>query len=198
MEKSLTFLYHKEGVLHVDINGARPYLGQESNHLNGDEIVARSNPTTGEVENLEIIFFKERIHKEGYIDMFLTPYPRSMEWGDEHPDDKRLTFRYDRMGDIFRVDIDSAQPHPGQQSDEIGDGVIARFNPITGDVENFEISFFNERIRKEGTLKIDLTPDAEIIAANKAQSNGKDTLHNDSQGAQSSESVNPAQIATDC
>ena len=70
----LTFPYYREDVMHVDIDDVGNYLGQESNHLNGDGIVGRFNLDAGAVENLELILFMERALKEGYIDMYLTPY----------------------------------------------------------------------------------------------------------------------------
>ncbi len=40
--------------------------------------------------------------------------------------DKRLTFRYDKVGDILYIDI--CPPYAAQESEEIGDEVIARMN----------------------------------------------------------------------
>ncbi len=39
------------------INKRPPYREQESEEL-GDEVIARLNPTTGEVENVEMCFFR--------------------------------------------------------------------------------------------------------------------------------------------
>jgi len=58
MEKQLTVLYDKtRDILYV--NTCKPYPEQESEEL-GDEIIARLNPTSGTVENLEILFFAYR------------------------------------------------------------------------------------------------------------------------------------------
>ena len=84
---------------------------------------------------------------------------------------KSLTFAYDRIGDILSIDFDGVRPYAEQESDHLnGDEIVARFNPVTGEVENLEILFFNARMQKEGHLTLDLTPDAEIVAANKSQS----------------------------
>jgi uncharacterized protein YuzE len=56
---------------------------------------------------------------------------------------EKLTFRYDRTGDILY--IDKLPPYPEQESEEIGDEVIARLNPSSGEVENIEILFFSKR-----------------------------------------------------
>ncbi|PNW44548.1 UNVERIFIED_CONTAM: DUF2283 domain-containing protein [Euhalothece sp. KZN 001] len=58
--------------------------------------------------------------------------------------EKNLTFRYDKVGDILYIDVSS--PYPEQESEEIGDEIIARFNPQSGEVENLEILFFSKRL----------------------------------------------------
>lgn len=59
MEAGLRFLYDREAdILHID--KCPPYAEQESEEL-GDEVVARINPSTGEVENLEVLFFSTRL-----------------------------------------------------------------------------------------------------------------------------------------
>jgi uncharacterized protein YuzE len=52
----------------------------------------------------------------------------------------KLTFKYDRAADILH--IDKCAPYPEQESEELGDEVIARLNPQTGEVENLEVLFF--------------------------------------------------------
>ena len=42
----------------------------------------------------------------------------------------KLTFKYDREGDILY--INKRPPYPEQESEEIGDEVIARLNPELG------------------------------------------------------------------
>jgi hypothetical protein len=59
-----------------------------------------------------------------------------------------LTFRYDREADILH--IDKCHPYAEQESEELGDEVIARLNPTTEEVENLEVLFFSTRLlRKE-------------------------------------------------
>ena len=59
METRLRFNYDRVAdILHID--KCPPYAEQESEELE-DEIVARLNPTTGEVENLEVLFFSTRL-----------------------------------------------------------------------------------------------------------------------------------------
>ena len=166
MDTSLTLLYYREDVLHVDIDDVDNYLGQESNHLNGSEVVARFNPDTGAVENLEIILFMEWIKKERYIDMYLTPYYGSLEWGEWSPEDGRLTLRYDKPADMLSVELDGARPYPAQKRRRVGDDdVSVRYNPTTGKAESFDIPFFYKRMWSQEPLRVDLTPDSEIAAA---------------------------------
>ena len=59
MEPKLSFRYDREAdILHID--KCPPYAEQASEEL-GDEIVARLNPTTRNVENLEVLFFSTRL-----------------------------------------------------------------------------------------------------------------------------------------
>ena len=78
---------------------------------------------------------------------------------------KRLTFEYDNVADILSIAIDGARAYAEQESDYLGDDdVVVSFNPKTGEVERLEILFFNARMQKEGSLDLDLTPDALIGA----------------------------------
>jgi hypothetical protein len=45
----------------------------------------------------------------------------------------KLSFRYDREADILH--IDKCPPYAAQESEELGDEVIARINPSTTEVE---------------------------------------------------------------
>ncbi|MBM3239372.1 DUF2283 domain-containing protein [Candidatus Poribacteria bacterium] len=59
-----------------------------------------------------------------------------------------LTFQYDREADILY--INTCSPYPEQESEELDDEIIARFNPETGEIENLEVMFFSTRLlRKE-------------------------------------------------
>ena len=51
-----------------------------------------------------------------------------------------LTFQYDREADILC--INTCPPYPEQESEELEDEVIARFNPETDEIENLEVLFF--------------------------------------------------------
>ncbi len=67
MEAKLTFKYDREAdILHID--KCAPYAEQESEEL-PDEIVARLNPDTGEVENLEVLFFSTRLLRSDLFEL---------------------------------------------------------------------------------------------------------------------------------
>jgi hypothetical protein len=60
------------------------------------------------------------------------------------PTAEKLVFRYDKVGDILY--INKCAPYAEQESEEIGDEMIARLNPVSGEVENLEILFFSKRL----------------------------------------------------
>ncbi len=57
---------------------------------------------------------------------------------------QKLTFQYDREADILY--INTVEPYAAQESEELGDEIIARLNPQTGQVENLEVLFFTSRL----------------------------------------------------
>ena len=65
---------------------------------------------------------------------------------------EKLTFRYDRTGDILYI---SKRPnYPEQESEELGDDVIARLNPDTGEVEALEVLFFSTRLLRHDLFEV--------------------------------------------
>jgi hypothetical protein len=74
--------------------------------------------------------------------------------------DAKLTFEYDREGDILY--INARPPYPEQESDEIGDEVIARFNPDTGQIENLEVLFFSTRLLRSNLFELPITADLRL------------------------------------
>jgi uncharacterized protein YuzE len=64
----------------------------------------------------------------------------------------RLAFQYDREADILY--ITSRLPYPEQETEELGDDVIARLNPDTGDVETLEVLFFSTRLLRSDLFEL--------------------------------------------
>lgn len=69
----------------------------------------------------------------------------------------KLTFKYDREGDILY--INKRPPYPEQESEELGDEVIARLNPSTGEIENLEVLFFSTRLLRSDSIELPITAD---------------------------------------
>lgn len=80
MESKLRFMYDRDAdILHID--KCTPYAEQVSEEL-GDEIIARLNPDTGKVENLEVLFFSTRLLRK---ELFELPVDADMSLvGQEH------------------------------------------------------------------------------------------------------------------
>jgi uncharacterized protein YuzE len=64
----------------------------------------------------------------------------------------KMIFKYDREADILY--INKRAPYAEQESEEVGDDVIARFNPDTGYVENIEVLFFSTRLLRSEIFEI--------------------------------------------
>lgn len=70
---------------------------------------------------------------------------------------QKLTFTYNPEADILC--IDKTPPYEGQESEELGDDVIARLNPSTGDIENLEVLFFTSRLQGRKLFELPVTAD---------------------------------------
>ena len=67
MESKLSLRYDREAdILYIDI--CPPYSGQDSEELD-DEVIARLNPDTGDVENLEVLFFSTRLLRSDILQL---------------------------------------------------------------------------------------------------------------------------------
>ena len=66
-----------------------------------------------------------------------------------------LTFQYDREADILY--INTCTPYPEQESEELEDEVIARFNPETDEIENLEVLFFSTRLLRQELFQLPIS-----------------------------------------
>ena len=73
----------------------------------------------------------------------------------------KLRFRYDREADILY--IDKRPPYAEQESEELGDEVIARMYPETGAIENLEILFFSTRLLRSDLLELPVDADLRLV-----------------------------------
>lgn len=76
----------------------------------------------------------------------------------------KLTFKYDRQGDILY--INKITPYPEQESEELGDEVIARLNPKTGEIENLEVLFFSTRLLRSDLFELPITAELRLAEKN--------------------------------
>ena len=67
MDKRLTFKYDRvTDTLYIDT--VPPYASQTSEEL-GDDVIARINPKTAGIENLEVLFFSTRLLRSEIFDL---------------------------------------------------------------------------------------------------------------------------------
>ncbi len=76
----------------------------------------------------------------------------------------KLTFKYDRQGDILY--INKMPPYAEQESEELGDEVIARLNPKTGEIENLEVLFFSTRLLRSDLFELPIIADLRLAQKN--------------------------------
>jgi uncharacterized protein YuzE len=74
--------------------------------------------------------------------------------------DAKLSFQYDRGADILY--ISTRAPYPEQETEDLGDEVIARLNPTTGEVENIEVLFFSTRLLRNELFELPVTADLRL------------------------------------
>lgn len=72
----------------------------------------------------------------------------------------RLIFQYDREADILY--INKCPPYSEQESQEIGDEVIARLNPQTKEVESVEVLFFSTRLLRRDLFELPISADLHL------------------------------------
>jgi len=68
----------------------------------------------------------------------------------------KLAVQYDRQMDILYLTTRAS--YPEQETEELGDDIVARLNPATGDVESLEILFFSKRMQSD-SLELPVTAD---------------------------------------
>jgi len=74
--------------------------------------------------------------------------------------EKKLTFEYDREADILY--ISKCAPYSEQESDELGDDIVARMNPKTGEIENLEVMFFSTRLLRNNLFELPISADLRL------------------------------------
>jgi uncharacterized protein YuzE len=83
----------------------------------------------------------------------------------------KLTFQYDREADILY--INKTRPYPEQESEELEEEIVARLNPVTGEVENLEVLFFSTRLLRSNLFEIPVTAEMHLtLGAGASKSRG--------------------------
>lgn len=65
---------------------------------------------------------------------------------------EKLIIRYDTIGSFLFLEV--CDPYAKQESNEIGECVVARFNLVTGEMESVEVLFFDSWLKKEGAIHV--------------------------------------------
>ena len=76
--------------------------------------------------------------------------------------EKRLIFKYDHLASILY--IDKTILHPEQETEGLGDDVIARLNPTTGEIENVQVLFFSTHLLPQDLLDLPIKVDLRLAA----------------------------------
>ena len=74
MGTHLTFQYDREADI-LYINTCTPYPEQASEELE-EEVIARFNPETDEIENLEVLFFSKRLLRQELFELPISAHLR--------------------------------------------------------------------------------------------------------------------------
>jgi len=75
---------------------------------------------------------------------------------------KETDLQVDRAADILY--IDKTPPYPEQETEELGDDVIARLNPSTSEIENLEVLFFSTRLLRDDLFELPVAADLRVAA----------------------------------
>lgn len=73
----------------------------------------------------------------------------------------KLSFKYDREADILY--IDTRPPYAEQETEELGDDVLARLNPDTSEIENLEVLFFSTRLLRKDLFELPIHADLRAV-----------------------------------
>jgi hypothetical protein len=75
----------------------------------------------------------------------------------------KLSFKNDRDADILH--IVKCEPYADQNSEDLGDEVIARLNPETGEIENLEVLFFSTRLLRNDLFELPVSAELHVATA---------------------------------
>ena len=73
----------------------------------------------------------------------------------------RLRFKFDRDSDTLY--IDTCPRYAEQESEELGDDIVARFNPETDEIEGLDVLFFSQRLLTGGLLDLPIVAGLRLV-----------------------------------
>jgi hypothetical protein len=76
--------------------------------------------------------------------------------------DTKLSLQYDREGDVLH--ISKCTPYAEQESEELDDGIVARLNPATREIESLEILFFSSRFSRNQVFELPVAAQLRVAA----------------------------------
>lgn len=164
MGEILTIEYDKIGdFLFIDV--CPPYAEQDSNEI-GECLVARFNLETGEIETVEILFFFAWLKKEVEIRIPVSAalWPANaapLDVAAPSSADSHLTIKYDQTGDTLT--LEQRPLHPAQNRREICEGVSARLNPETDEIESLEIRRFKARVEQDSEIVLPINATFRLV-----------------------------------
>jgi uncharacterized protein YuzE len=74
-----------------------------------------------------------------------------------------LKLKYDREGDILY--IHRRAPHADQESEELGDDIIARIDARTGEIDSLEVLFFSTRLLRADLVDLPVEASLSLVAS---------------------------------
>ena len=83
----------------------------------------------------------------------------------------KLRFTCDREADILHSD--KCPPYEEQKSEELGDEIVARLNPKTGEIENLEVLFFSTLLLRSDLFELPVTADLRLASTGSSMRNAQ-------------------------
>lgn len=165
MGAELTIEYQNDADILL-ISKCPSYIGQDEDEID-DLVCARTNPATGEIEYIEIVFFKAHLNEAGVIalpidaTLITLDAEAPMEFAHPQSTDQNLTIKYAQPADILTLAL--RPPHPGLRWREIYEDISAGLNEATGQIEGLEIRSFKARMERDGKIALPIEASLRLV-----------------------------------
>lgn len=74
--------------------------------------------------------------------------------------EEKLSLEYDSVGDILY--LTKVAPYREQETEEVGEDILARLNPSTKELEGIEILFWSKRLASGASLDLPVFADLRL------------------------------------